>query len=186
MWRSITSHPYYIVRLVMTSRVLNASGEHGDQKLGLDIRAARYLCSKFPVVFVHREAVFDHDVACIESQRSDTKNMKPSFETKEISRLGNFLFIRDEVNYIQNSLVILNCGCLLQYLMTAYLWSYNALTRPAFVMPVLLPPTILCSVIGQHRLKKLNKRGECRRIILTDGVPVFRELSTTRKSESPL
>ncbi|KAF1777912.1 Protein of unknown function DUF2985 [Phytophthora cactorum] len=154
MWRAITSHPYYIVRLVMASRSVR-----------------------------HRGAIFDHE---LEAQSSDTKDMKSALESKEISRLGNFLFLRDEVKYIRTSLIILNCGCLFQYLMTAYMWSYNALTRPGFVMPALLPPTILCSVIGQRRLKKLSKKGEGRRMILADGVPVFRELSVTRKSESSL
>ncbi|ETP30324.1 hypothetical protein F442_20642 [Phytophthora nicotianae P10297] len=184
MWRAITNHPYYIVRLVMASRVLKASGQQRGQKLGPGIRAARYMCSKFPCVFVHRGTIFDHDVDCFEAQRSDTKNAKSPVESEEISRLGNFMFLCDEVKYIRTSLIILNLGCLFQYIMTAYMWSYNALTRPGFVMPVLLPPTILCSVIGQHRLKKLKKRGEGRRMILVNGAPVFRELSITRKSES--
>ncbi|KAG3131878.1 hypothetical protein PI124_g15779 [Phytophthora idaei] len=183
MWRAITSHPYYIVRLVMASRVLKISGEQHNQKLGPGIRAARYMYTQFPVAFVNRGAIFDHE---LESQSSDTKDMKSALESKEISRLGNFLFLRDEVKYIRTSLIILNCGCLFQYLMTAYMWGYNALTRPGFVMPALLPPTILCSVIGQRRLKKLSKKGEGRRMILADGVPVFRELSVTRKSESSL
>ncbi|POM76639.1 LOW QUALITY PROTEIN: Hypothetical protein PHPALM_6098 [Phytophthora palmivora] len=53
--------------------------------------------------------------------------------------------------------------------MTAYMWSYNATSRPSFVMPALLPPTILCNVIGEYRLKKLNKRGEARQMIIADG-----------------
>ncbi|KAG3096679.1 hypothetical protein PI125_g15913 [Phytophthora idaei] len=167
----------------MASRVLKISGEQHNQKLGPGIRAARYMYTQFPVAFVNRGAIFDHE---LESQSSDTKDMKSALESKEISRLGNFLFLRDEVKYIRTSLIILNCGCLFQYLMTAYMWGYNALTRPGFVMPALLPPTILCSVIGQRRLKKLSKKGEGRRMILADGVPVFRELSVTRKSESSL
>ncbi|OWY97403.1 hypothetical protein PHMEG_00032072, partial [Phytophthora megakarya] len=67
--------------------------------------------------------------------------------------LGKYLFLRDDVEYLQKSLIIFKCGCLYQYLMTAYMWSYDASSCPAFVMPALLPQIILCKAIGKYRLK---------------------------------
>ncbi|OWZ07535.1 hypothetical protein PHMEG_00020060 [Phytophthora megakarya] len=188
MWKTVTNHPYYIVRLVMASHVLNSSDEQRGRKWGPGIRGACYLQHQFPLLVFHRATILDTDVDKSETQcfdKSDIANDSLQTTIKEISRLGNYLFLRDDVKHLQKSLIILNCGCLFQYLMTAYMWSYDASSRPAFVMPALLPPTILCNVIGEYRLKKLNKRGEARRLIIADGIPVFRELSIQRAVTSP-
>ncbi|KAG1710556.1 hypothetical protein DVH05_013282 [Phytophthora capsici] len=173
MWKAITSHPYYVVRLIMALQVLRTSEEHYNKKLGPGIRAARYLSTQYPLVFVHRGTILD--------QIDDHLEVK-TVET--VTHLGNYHFLRDDVKYLRNALVLLNCGCLFQYLMTAYMWSYGPATRPAFVMPAFLPPALLCNVIGEYFLKNLEKRGENRQMILTNGVPIFRQLSTTRHSNS--
>ncbi|KAL3671208.1 hypothetical protein V7S43_003140 [Phytophthora oleae] len=106
MWRAITSHPYYIVRLIMALRLLKTSEEQCGKQLGPGIRAARYLSTQFPLVFVHTGTMLDQISDHCEVQDGEEKTVE------NVCRLGNFLFLRNDVKYLRNALAILNCGCL--------------------------------------------------------------------------
>ncbi|POM76640.1 Hypothetical protein PHPALM_6099 [Phytophthora palmivora] len=144
-WMSITNQPFYIQRLVLVTRVLKAAT---NQEAG--IRAAHYLSKCFPHVFSDKSAIPNNIVNDVEAR--DNNNIPVTYgnslDENEVGDIGNIIFLFNDVKYLRNTFLILNCGCLFQYIMSGYMWGYDESSRPGFVLPVLLPPAILCNVVA--------------------------------------
>ncbi|KAJ8578257.1 hypothetical protein ON010_g950 [Phytophthora cinnamomi] len=164
-WKAMTDHPVYIYRIVMLVRVLK-------EKMNLDsrFRAVHYLSSHFPLVFIDTSTTHGDKTVELRSQLSggDADTYMTS-KNKTVICLGNVVFLHNEANYLRNAFIILNCGCIFQYVMTGFMWGYSAASRPGFMLPVLLPPTILCSIIGERRIKVLSKKIKGRQVVIDHG-----------------
>ncbi|ETN00207.1 hypothetical protein PPTG_18208 [Phytophthora nicotianae INRA-310] len=165
-WMAITDQPSYVYRLVMTSRVLDASRTESN------IQAARYLSKHFPETF---QLNFGH----LEDQCGSVNS---SLETEKVVCIGNIFFLHQDAKYLQTAYIFLNCGCFLQYVMSGYMWGYDESSRPGFVLPALIPPIVLCNVVGQYRLYKLNKKIKNPQNLTLGCAPYPENLSSTRNS----
>ncbi|KAF4044931.1 hypothetical protein GN244_ATG02850 [Phytophthora infestans] len=158
-WMAISDQPSYIYRLTMTLRVLRANQTESG------IRAARYLSKHFP-------AAFRCNVGSLEAQSANMNSVR----IENVECINNISFLRSDAKYLRTAYIYLNCGCFFQYVMSGFMWGYEASSRPGFVLPALLPPVALCNAVGQYRLYTLNKRAE------KDGAPFPGNLSSTRSS----
>ncbi|KAF1794732.1 Protein of unknown function DUF2985 [Phytophthora cactorum] len=171
-WMAITDQPSYIYRLVMTSRVLKASRTESN------IQAAQYLSKHFP-------ENFQSNFGSLEAQCGSDANVNSSIRAEKLGCMGSILFLRSDAKYLQTGYIFLNCGCFFQYVMSGFMWGYDASSRPGFVLPALLPPIALCNVVGQYRLYQLKKRTEDRQNLTLGCAPFPEHLSSTRNSQSP-
>lgn len=188
-WMAFTDQPAYICRVVRISRVLKASCVNWSEIMDSSIRAARYLNKHFPLVFVDTNTVRGGTGGHFEAQSSGKDadvNMSSLAKHNTVGCVRNIAFIYDDAKYLRTAYVFLNCGCFFQYVMSGYMWGYDASSRPGFMLPALLPPIVLCNVVGSYQLNQLNKRSKNRQK-LTIGCASFpEELSSTRNSLSPL
>ncbi|KAG3074316.1 hypothetical protein PC121_g8402 [Phytophthora cactorum] len=158
-WLAITNQPFYIYRFVMTTIVLKASAGHQNEGIESGTRSAGYLSKPFPQVFVSKSATCATcEINASRAEAQERGEIQNSLAENEIEEIGDFIFLRDDVKYLRNTLSILNCGSLFQYVLTGYMWSYDESSRPGFAIPVLLPPAILCNVVGQYRFYQLRKK----------------------------
>ncbi|KAG3145056.1 hypothetical protein PI126_g13894 [Phytophthora idaei] len=171
-WMAITDQPSYIYRLVMTSRVLKA------RRTESNIQAAQYLSKHFP-------ENFQSNFGSLEAQCGSDANVNLSIRAEKLGCMGSILFLRSDAKYLQTGYIFLNCGCFFQYVMSGFMWGYDASSRPGFVLPALLPPIALCNVVGQYRLYQLKKRTEDRQNLTLGCAPFPEHLSSTRNSQSP-
>ncbi|EGZ15433.1 hypothetical protein PHYSODRAFT_301953 [Phytophthora sojae] len=184
-WTALTSNPGYIYRVITLSRVLKEK-----TKLESRSQAVRYLNKHFPLAFVDTSPTLTKTTLDpLKSQRrvggADTDTYMTS-KNKLVVCLGNIVFLRNDAKYLRTTFVILNFSCLFQYIMTGFMWGCSAATRPGFVLPALLPPTLLCSVIGEHRINRLSKKIKERRVVIGHGVPILGEIAIKRESMPPV
>ncbi|KAG6953543.1 hypothetical protein JG688_00012777 [Phytophthora aleatoria] len=168
-WLAITNQSFYIYRFVMTTIVLKASAGHQNEGIESVFVSKSATCATCEINASRAEA----------QERGEIQN---SLAENEIEEIGDFIFLRDDVKYLRNTLSILNCGSLFQYVLSGYMWSYDESSRPGFAIPVLLPPAILCNVVGQYRFYQLRKKSKDRQIISARDAPIPDELSSTRNS----
>ncbi|KAG1710555.1 hypothetical protein DVH05_013281 [Phytophthora capsici] len=151
---AISDHPAYASGFVMTSRVLKASHETLDEQLESSFRAAKGLNKRSPRVFTDSTVVRDNEAGYFQVQcETDSRD-------NLVGRVGDFMFLCREAKYLRDTYFILNCGCLIQYILSGFMWGYDKDSRPGFVIPGLLPPAILCFVVGGYRLFRLTKSRE--------------------------
>ncbi|KAG7378469.1 hypothetical protein PHYPSEUDO_010066 [Phytophthora pseudosyringae] len=92
------------------------------------IHAARYLSKHFPCVFVDTSVVHGNTAEHFEARCSGDDTNVNSLDATKM------------------------------YVMCGFMWVYDATSRPAILLPALLPPIVLCNIVGQYRLSRLNKR----------------------------
>ncbi|OWY91877.1 hypothetical protein PHMEG_00039354, partial [Phytophthora megakarya] len=168
-----------IHRLVLISRVLNTG-----RKQELRVRAARNLNKYFPSVFSDKNAIHSGNVNAFEDNATDNNRntFMNSLAENEVGDIENIVFFFKDAKHLSNTYIILNVGCLFQYVMSGYMWGYDESSRPGFVLPALLPPAILCNVVGQFRLYQLKKKTCNRQFIYPECAPIHQDLSDTRNS----
>ncbi|KUF78171.1 hypothetical protein AM587_10004193 [Phytophthora nicotianae] len=179
-WLAVTNQPLYVYRFVMTTVALKASTGQQNEKMEVT-RAAGHLSKIFPHIFVSKSGICC-ETSAMASQAQERGEVQDSSDENEVLEVGNFIFFRTDVRYLRNTLGILNCGCLIQYVMSGYMWGYDESSRPAFALPVLLPPAILCNVIGQYGFYQLKKKSDGRQVIPVRSGPVADKLSSSRNS----
>ncbi|KAG7378468.1 hypothetical protein PHYPSEUDO_010065 [Phytophthora pseudosyringae] len=145
-------------------------------------RAARYLSKHFSHVLISKSTIRDCNSTGTEAQEHGITNSMISSAENEVADVGNVRFLCCDAEYLRNTFVILNCGGLFQYILSGYMWGYTESSRLEFVLPVLIPPAILCYVVGQYRFYQLEKRSNDRPIIQEERAPVPDVLSSTRNS----
>ncbi|KAH7474249.1 uncharacterized protein KRP23_8382 [Phytophthora ramorum] len=183
-WVSITALPAHICGVTRTSRVLKTSRDFCNERLWSSICAARYLNDKFPLTFIDTRTTVVNNGDTFEEGRCDPTVYVDSQAKKQVvGCFGNIVFLRNDAKHLRSTFLLLSCGCFLQFVMTGYMWGYDASSRPGFVLPGLLPPIILCNGVGQYRLSQLNKRSKKRRVT-PEEAPIAGELSSPRNSLS--
>ncbi|KAG6968867.1 hypothetical protein JG688_00005594 [Phytophthora aleatoria] len=128
---------------------------------------------------------FQSNFGSLEAQCGSDANVNSSIRAEKLGCMGSILFLRSDAKYLQTGYIFLNCGCFFQYVMSGFMWDYDASSRPGFVLPALLPPIALCNVVGQYRLYQLKKRTEDRQNLTLGCAPFPEHLSSTRNSQSP-
>ncbi|GMF52269.1 unnamed protein product [Phytophthora fragariaefolia] len=170
-WTALTNNPSYTYRVITLSRVLNKRTD-----LISRVQAVHYLNKHFPLVFENTSTSDDKTGGMHKSHRSGYNTDTCVTSTSGLMFcIGNFVFLRNNAKYLRSTYVILNCGCLFQYAMTGFMWSYSAASRPGIALVALLPPTILCNVIGEYRINALSKKVKDQRILISHNIPVLEE-----------
>ncbi|DAZ98904.1 TPA: hypothetical protein N0F65_001343, partial [Lagenidium giganteum] len=130
-WMAFTNHPFFAYRLYHILRLLNPAS-NPDEKEG----SALTLSKLFPLVFP--PAV--------------------SHQGKTTHKTQTRAYDEADVWYLRKTFIILNFNCIFQYPMAIVMWSFNAKTRPGYIIGIFLPLSFLCNAVGQVRLFKLTKR----------------------------